>query len=113
MGMTVAHELCHFFVGYLAGYELPNTPPEIKYLQRDFTMTGGFPTGESGRWWEAQVFGGETRFLVEPLSDPTLLPDKHPLGYKQAGDLWLFDNTTTRMTVISRETITGILNFGM
>lgn len=112
MGMTVAHELCHFFIGYLSGYILPTTPPGVKYLERDKAVQGGEELGESGRWWEANVFGGEVRFLTEPLAD-LKHPSTHPLGDLQAGDLWIMSNVTTLMTVIDRKSITGILNFGM
>ena len=104
MGITIAHELCHFFIGFLTGYRVPNTPPGLRYLERDLTIIAGDATGESGRWWEASVFGGEIRFFTEPLPD-LAHPEKHPLGYRQAGDLWLFDRDSTRMSVIDRKSI--------
>jgi hypothetical protein len=78
MGITVAHDLCHSFIGFLSGYHLPNTPPSLK---RDVRKTfAGAGTGESGHWWETAFFGGETRFLTEPLLDLNA-PEKYPLGY--------------------------------
>jgi hypothetical protein len=112
MGITVAHELCHLFVAFLAGFNRSHTPPLVAYLERDVEVKGGKLGGESGRYWEAEVFGGEIRHFAEPLPDPKH-PGKHPLGYRQAGDLWVLNKETTRMTLVGRDSITGILAFGM
>lgn len=76
MGITVAHELCHFFIGFLVGYRRPQTPPDIIYLPKDHKTIEGDPTGESSRWREAEVFGGEARPFTEPLADLNA-PNKH------------------------------------
>ncbi|KAI1867950.1 hypothetical protein JX265_004004 [Neoarthrinium moseri] len=65
MTVTVAHELMHFFVGYLTG------------LSSDGTLVG-----ESGRAWEAFVLGG----VVETFENV-----RNPLGAYQAGDFYVID----------------------
>ncbi|KAK4128646.1 hypothetical protein N657DRAFT_695958 [Parathielavia appendiculata] len=110
MGITVAHELCHFFTGYLTGQKEFHTPPGIRYLDRDLNVINGKLVGESGRAWEASLIGGELRHLTEPLADGAP-PEKHPLGYRQAGDLWLLNDNLGGIAVVDRECITALLKF--
>ncbi|KAK8004637.1 hypothetical protein PG989_004356 [Apiospora arundinis] len=90
MGITVAHELVHFFVGFLTGYDAPSTPGEVSFLPSIYNIpiAGGRYVGESGRAWEGVVFGG----IVETIENRS-----SPLGVYQSGDLYLIDaNETVR-----------------
>ncbi|KAI1326142.1 hypothetical protein F5Y16DRAFT_422069 [Xylariaceae sp. FL0255] len=51
MAVTVSHELTHFFVGFLTGYDWPSTPQEVSFLPELYnsTMADGTTIGESGR----------------------------------------------------------------
>ncbi|KAK8068466.1 hypothetical protein PG996_007578 [Apiospora saccharicola] len=85
MGITVAHELVHFFVGFLTGYDRPSTPEEVTYLPSLYSSqtAGGIDVGESGRAWEGSVFGG----IVEVWENTS-----SPLGVYQARDLCIIDS---------------------
>ena len=85
MGITVAHELVYFFVGFLTGYDRPSTPEEVTYLPSLYSSqtAGGIDVGESGRAWEGSVFGG----IVEVWGNSS-----SPLGVYQAGDLCIIDS---------------------
>ncbi|KAK5635393.1 hypothetical protein RRF57_011105 [Xylaria bambusicola] len=80
MGITVAHELVHFFVGYLTGQDVPDTPEWVSYLPPVYNRVeeNGTEIGESGRTWEGYVLGG----IVETAEDTS-----NPLGAYQAGTL--------------------------
>ncbi|RWA09822.1 hypothetical protein EKO27_g5309 [Xylaria grammica] len=84
MGITIAHELVHSFVGYLSGSARPSTPENISRLPSRYNTSHerGTETGESGRAWEGLVFGG----IVEAVEDPF-----NPLGAFQAGVLYSLD----------------------
>jgi hypothetical protein len=82
MSVATAHEIVHFFVGFLTGYDQPSTPDFVNFLPDLFNSSyRGIPVGESGRAWEGMVFGG-TLEAFEAQS---------PLGARQAGDLFLID----------------------
>ncbi|KAI1349766.1 hypothetical protein F5Y01DRAFT_316439 [Xylaria sp. FL0043] len=102
MAITVAHELVHFFIGYLTGRASPNTPEKISYLPSIYNKPGidGKEIGESGRTWEGDVFGG----IVETAEDST-----DPLGAYQAGTLWLIDERK-QVRRIDRSFVKRILN---
>ncbi|KAI5865861.1 hypothetical protein GGS23DRAFT_357439 [Durotheca rogersii] len=57
MALSIAHELTHFFTGYLTGDGRPITPPGVSVR--------GWPTGEAGRAWELETFGGIVEFWSE------------------------------------------------
>lgn len=84
MAVTVAHELIHFFVGFLTGYNRPETPTKVSFIPSLYNITTpeGIEMGESGRAWEAIVFGG----IVETIEDRS-----SPLGAYQAGLFYVID----------------------
>ncbi|KAI0903663.1 hypothetical protein F4823DRAFT_568460 [Ustulina deusta] len=83
MAITVAHEVVHFFTGFLTGYVLPPTPAEVSFLPSKYNVRwNGVELGESGRAWEATLLGG----IIEGVEDPS-----HPLGVYQAGTFYLID----------------------
>lgn len=59
MALSVAHEITHFFTGYLTGNARPLTPPNVS--------VPGWPRGEgeAGRAWELETFGGIVEFWSE------------------------------------------------
>ncbi|KAF5261425.1 hypothetical protein FOXYS1_7877 [Fusarium oxysporum] len=84
VSVTIAHELMHLFIGFLAGYNWPSTPPQLSFLPELFNNEiDDQEVGESGRYWEGVVLGG----TVETYEDTS-----NPLGSRQAGDLFLFDS---------------------
>lgn len=89
MAITVAHELCHLYVGFFTGYNRPMTPPRITFLPKLYNKPfGNELIGESGRAWEGWVLGG----VVETFYDPN-----HPLKSRQPGRMYIIDkNKMTR-----------------
>lgn len=77
LGVTIAHELVHCFMGFLSGTEKADTPVEIMGLIATFS---GSNWGDSGTVWECFVLGGKVTSFEEP---------RHPLGDRQAGRIWL------------------------
>lgn len=75
LGIAIAHEIVHFFTGFLTGTSYPDTPPKITY-----SGFGNSATGEAGRFWEGQLFRG----IVDVFEDP-----RDPLGPFQAGALMI------------------------
>ena len=80
VSLNIAHEIVHFFTGYLTGNkeddtETPYTPPAVTW--RYYGEDG---RGEAGWFWEGNVFGG----TIEHLADPD-----NPLGFLQAGTPFL------------------------
>ena len=74
LALTVAHELTHFFVAYLAQGRTTSdtyTPPTVSYLNYAAEVDGaGAPTvGESGRWLENVLFGGSIEFYRDVEDD--------------------------------------------
>lgn len=65
LGVCVAHELVHLFVGYLTGEAVPSTPPHIAY-----PGTGGTLVGEAGWHWESAMWGGGKLENIEEPYDP-------------------------------------------
>lgn len=59
--ITIAHEICHFFKGYLSGYGRPTTPPEVGVGR--YNDEG---RGESGRYWEMLMLGGIPQLWSAP-----------------------------------------------
>ncbi|KAK4095898.1 hypothetical protein N658DRAFT_502191 [Parathielavia hyrcaniae] len=91
MAIAIAHEVAHLFVSFRHGSYRPNTPASITFLPMWYNKPspdGLSIDGESGRRWEADVFGGAIEHFAEPIPEEL---DKHPLKQRQAGDLWLFD----------------------
>ena len=88
MGITVAHELVHAFVGFLTGTELPTSPSHISFVPEfnNHQCSDGTVRGDSGYSWEGKVFGGFITYVA--AAEPPELDD-HPLGKRQAGELWL------------------------
>ncbi|KAK3941400.1 hypothetical protein QBC46DRAFT_340533 [Diplogelasinospora grovesii] len=82
MAITLAHEMVHFFIGFLAGSTIPCTPPSITgaRLRHNHTDDSGNEIGESGYAWEKCAFGGKV-VAIEDVN--------HPLGGRQAGVLVL------------------------
>ncbi|KAI1390125.1 uncharacterized protein F4822DRAFT_224958 [Hypoxylon trugodes] len=82
MAITVAHELMHFFTGFLTGYDYSMTPEQVSYLPSFYNREArdGRMVGESGRAWEGNVLGGVVE-AMEELSQPA----------DQAGVLWVID----------------------
>ncbi|KAK4202610.1 hypothetical protein QBC40DRAFT_168889 [Triangularia verruculosa] len=79
-GLTIAHELVHFFAGRIIGVPETDTPDKINAppgLMR--------AKGESGRFWEDKFVGCN----IEAFYDPA-----DPLKDKQAGILWADKKTT-------------------
>lgn len=70
--VATAHELCHAYVGYLAQGDSAiesYTPPEVSYLNYQVQHEGPLlenVSGESGRWFESQLFGGSLEFYRDP-----------------------------------------------
>lgn len=71
--VATSHELCHAFVGYLAQNsqnDTSYTPPNISHLNHGYFDEGGEPLqGESGRWFENQLFGGSFEFYYDSQDD--------------------------------------------
>ncbi|EEY21947.1 conserved hypothetical protein [Verticillium alfalfae VaMs.102] len=84
MGVTVAHEMLHLFIGFLVGYITPSTPPTITFLPELYNsvLADGSEVGESGRAWEGLVFGGTVDAFESRSS---------PLGTRQSGILYVID----------------------
>ncbi|KAK7964465.1 hypothetical protein PG988_011439 [Apiospora saccharicola] len=82
MGLTVAHEIIHLFVGFLTGSERAMTPPNVSMPGYDRNET----TGEAGRYWERIFLGG----MVENWSTKD-----HPMRDRQSGTPYLFDDAHT------------------
>ena len=111
MAISLAHEAVHLFVGFLHGSYRPNTPPSVTFLPMLYNRPspdGLGMDGESGRRWEADVFGGAIEHYVEPLPAN---PDQHPLRQRQAGDLWLID-ANQNAQLVERAAIRRVLAFG-
>ena len=76
-GVATAHELCHAFVHYLSKYYLPGdfTPPRVTHLDYgldpEVSVNEGVKEkiGESGRWFENELFGGSLEFYRDPTDD--------------------------------------------
>ncbi|AEO71878.1 uncharacterized protein THITE_2124754 [Thermothielavioides terrestris NRRL 8126] len=81
-GCATAHELCHAFVGYLAQGDSDDysryTPPNVNYLNYAQGNRGVWEEddeqdriqpGESGRWFERQLFGGSLEFYRDINDD--------------------------------------------
>jgi hypothetical protein len=85
LGLTIAHELVHFFIGRILGDVEDDTPKKID----DPDMSTG-KMGESGRYWEKHLLGHR----IERYWDAT-----DPLGEKQAGALYAFDSRITATKV--------------
>lgn len=85
MAITIAHELCHLFIGFLVGYDRPKTPETLSYLPELYNSQewDGTRVGESGRSWEGNTFGG----IVETFEDT-----KHPLQKRQPGMMVIIDS---------------------
>lgn len=68
--VATAHELCHAFVGYLAQNSdaiESYTPPNVSFLNYQAHHAGArSANGESGRWFEAELFGGSLEFYRDP-----------------------------------------------
>lgn len=84
MALSVAHELTHFFTGYMTGDARPITPPNVS--------VPGWPGGEAGRAWERETFGGIVEFWSErrdPLQpgEPIIFEDlrNNTRGYRVSG----------------------------
>lgn len=77
--LILAHEIVHFFVGYLIGDNSFDTPPSIG--QGRFNDAD---VGESGRHWESVLLGGFLEMHRE---------QNHPLGIGQAGLPYLIRGT--------------------
>lgn len=71
MSVTAAHEIIHLYISYMGGSPRPGTPPDMT-----FWPFGDEIRGESGHWWEGEVFGGLIGFWEDPNS---------PLNNRQAG----------------------------
>jgi hypothetical protein len=85
LGLTIAHELVHFFTGRIAGDPATDTPSKVNYPPQLNVQRG-----EAGRYWEKAFLGYE----IESYWDP-----KDVLKEKQAGALYAFgaNNTVTRV----------------
>ena len=98
LSLSVAHELVHMLMGYMFGNSDTNTPPLINY------PPGGAnsPRGESGRYWEKEVFG----CFVEAYFDP-----RSSMGSSQSGTLYgVLDGR--RFVPIGSATIQRLLRLG-
>lgn len=73
----MAHELVHYFVGMLGGYEEIDTPKEIVGISYPVP---GVHHGESGCVWEVKALGGVCVAWGEA---------GHALGERQAGSVWI------------------------
>ncbi|KAH8787881.1 hypothetical protein F5883DRAFT_657167 [Diaporthe sp. PMI_573] len=83
MAITVAHELCHLYVGFFVGYNRPMTPEDISFLPELYNKPyDDNMVGESGRAWEGRVLGG----VVETFYDPS-----HHLKARQPGKMYIID----------------------
>jgi hypothetical protein len=98
LGLTIAHELVHFFTGRIVGDPHIDTPPRVQHPAKPSTKVG-----EAGRFWENRLLG----YRIECYWDP-----KDALKQKQAGALYAFANNGTvakvapswvRQTVLSRK----------
>ncbi|KAK8112450.1 hypothetical protein PG984_012976 [Apiospora sp. TS-2023a] len=82
MGISVAHEIVHLFVGFLTGSKRPITQPSVNMPGFDIDDD----EGESGRYWERIFLGG----VVENWSTKD-----HPMGDRQPRTPYLFDDAHT------------------
>lgn len=73
--LATAHELCHAFIGYLSAngtYGGLFTPPQVSHLNygTDLRVNGiPFTTGEAGRWFENELFGGSLEYFRNESDD--------------------------------------------
>lgn len=61
VAVTLAHELCHLFTGFLTGSDRPRTPENVTVPGQGTEMSG-----EHGWAWEYKVLGGCTQFVFDP-----------------------------------------------
>ncbi|KEZ46583.1 hypothetical protein SAPIO_CDS0390 [Scedosporium apiospermum] len=97
LGISVAHELVHMFVGYLSGDNEDDTPPTIG---RYPPGTSGI--GEAGMHWENVLFNG----FVEAMYDSS-----NPLGASQAG-IYYLTTPSARGRLLNRDWMLRMLRFG-
>lgn len=62
IGVTLAHELCHIFVGYLLCNPRAQTPPDVTFGPG----YGNDTQGEAGRFWEHVFFGLYVDMQMKP-----------------------------------------------
>ena len=87
LGITVAHELVHLFVGLITADPNVPSPPELtfhpEYYNNEFDDgEEEDEMGESGRAWEGEVLGG----AIEIYADEGSL-----LKQRQAGFIMIID----------------------
>ncbi|KAF4342644.1 hypothetical protein FBEOM_3417 [Fusarium beomiforme] len=82
MGISVAHEVVHLFIGFLTGNPRSNTPPLVT-----LEPYGNRQRGEAGRYWEELVLGG----VAECWSN-----NNDIMGVRQSGTPYLFQNGFAR-----------------
>ncbi|KAK3984275.1 hypothetical protein QBC44DRAFT_375362 [Cladorrhinum sp. PSN332] len=75
LGVAVAHELVHMFVGFMSGNEGTNTPNSVQW---PFRQPGASTGREAGNAWEGLLMG----FNIQANYNPT-----SPFGSQQAGHL--------------------------
>lgn len=73
MGLSVAHELIHTFVGFLTGDDGRDTPDSIRYPLGPVRQEG-----ESGNFWEGKLL----RCRIQAYFNP-----RNPRGTRQVGDM--------------------------
>lgn len=68
------HEMAHMFVGYLSLDSQEHTPPRVSYLDYGGHVINeeGVPiqVGESGRWLEANLYGGSIEYYRDSNQGP-------------------------------------------
>lgn len=92
LGLGLAHELVHVFVGYLYGDADYDTPPQVQYPVRPNPHSGQ----ESGNYWEADV--------MHALIQAFQLRDGSPGLFAVAG---------SRTSLLSSNWIAECLHLGM
>jgi hypothetical protein len=81
LGITMAHELVHCFVGMLAGSEEIDTPKEL--VGNHTSGIDCMDWGESGLTWEIHALGGPITAWREQGNE---------LGERQSGSVWMTSN---------------------
>ncbi|KAK7429163.1 hypothetical protein QQZ08_004378 [Neonectria magnoliae] len=101
LGVAVAHELVHIFVGFIFGDGERVTPPVVDNPPRPGRS---MRPGESGHFWEKLFLGHR----VEAYYDPS-----DPLEAFQAGTLYAMIPGTSRAFTIKHDSIYNYVNMGM
>lgn len=108
MPVTIAHELCHLFTGFLNGTDRPRTPPDVTAAGHE----PGAGIGEHGWAWECGTFGRGAYFFVQDQWKNASVDDQK----LQAGTPWAYDyyveDQVTTWWRMKPEFVSSMINLG-